>query len=179
MFKFVPYDETTHRDHFLQLNVEHLTWFVEEAFTRHNIDTTTLTGPPTVQEYVEENLDDFTSVRPPKGIIYMIETDENAVGMGALRELSEGVGEIKRMYIRPEYRGRGLGKKLLKKLIEKAREFGYTVLRLDTADFMTAAQNLYRSAGFKEINEYPGCEIPEWYRSYGKFMEKLLNRKAR
>ncbi|UCE96802.1 MAG: hypothetical protein JSV51_04215, partial [Candidatus Bathyarchaeota archaeon] len=79
MFRFVPYDETTHRDHFLQLNVEHLTWFVEEAFTRHNIDITTLRGPPTVQEYVEANLDDFTSIRPPKGIIYIVETDESVV----------------------------------------------------------------------------------------------------
>ena len=63
--------------------------------------------------------------------------------------------------------------------IEKAREFGFTSLRLDTADFMTAAQNLYRSVGFKEIDEYPGCEIPEWYRPYSKFMEKLLNGNAR
>lgn len=177
MFKFVPYDEASHRDHFFKLNVEHLNWFVREALTRHNIDTTKLTGPPTVEEYVEAKLDDFTSIRPPKGIIYIIEADEKVVGMGALKKLEEGVGEIKRMYIRPEYRGQGLGKELLNKLIEKAREFEYTVLRLDTADFMTVAQNLYRSAGFKEIGEYPGCEIPEWYRPYSKFMEKLLNHK--
>ena len=175
MARFVRYDETVHRDHFLKLNVEHLNWFVREAFTRHNIDTTALTGPPTVQEYVETNFDDFTSLRPPKGIIYMVETEGNVVGMGALRELEEEVGEIKRMYIRPKYRGRGLGKKLLKKLIEKAKEFGYSTLRLDTADFMTVAQNIYRSIGFKEIEEYSGCETPEWYRPYSKFMEKLLN----
>jgi len=175
LVKFVPYDETAHRHHFLKLNVEHLNWFVEEAFTRHNIDATALAGPPTIQEYVETHLDDFTSIRPPKGIIYMVETEGNVVGMGALRELEEGIGEIKRMYIRPKYRGRGLGKELLGKLIEKAKEFGYTTLRLDTADFMTVAQNIYRSAGFKEIDEYTGCEIPEWYRPYSKFMEKLLN----
>jgi ribosomal protein S18 acetylase RimI-like enzyme len=170
----VPYDKTIHKEQFLKLNVEHLNWFVEKAFTQHTIDTTTLTGPATVQEYVETNLDRFTSIRPPNGIIYIIETDKNVVGMGALRELGDGVGEIKRMYIRPKYRGRGLGKRLLGKLMEKAREFGYMVLRLDTADFMTVAQSIYRSVGFKEIDEYPGCEIPEWYRQYSLFMEKKL-----
>ena len=174
LVNFVPYDEMTHRDHFLKLNVEHLNWFVEEAFARHNIDTIAIAGPRTVQEYVETHLDEFTSIKPPKGIIYMVETEGKVVGMGALRELKEGVGEIKRMYIRPKYRGRGLGKKLLQKLMEKAKEFGYTTLRLDTADFMIVAQNIYRSAGFKEIEEYPGCETPEWYRPYSKFMEKLL-----
>lgn len=173
LVKFVPYDKRTHRAHFLKLNVEHLNWFVEQAFTRHDIDMTLLKGP-SVQEYVEIHLDDFTSIRPPKGIIYIVEVDGEVVGMGALRELEEGVGEIKRMYIRPKYRGRGLGKKLLKKLMEKAKEFGFSTLRLDTADFMIIAQNIYRSVGFKEIDEYAGCEIPEWYRPYSKFMEKLL-----
>jgi GNAT superfamily N-acetyltransferase len=136
LFRFVPYDETIHRNHFLKLNIEHLNWFVEKAFTTHDIDIAALTGPPSVEDYVKAHLDKFTSIKPPNGIIYIIETDKNVVGMGALKELGEGIGEIKRMYIRPEYRGRGLGKKLLKKLIEKAKEFGYATLRLDTADFM-------------------------------------------
>jgi ribosomal protein S18 acetylase RimI-like enzyme len=158
----------------VKLNVEHLTWFVAQAVTRHRIDLPVLTGPPTVQAYVEAHLDEFTSIRPPDGIIYIIETATKVVGMGALRALGNGVGEIKRMYIRPRDRGQGLGKKLLQKLIGKAREFGYTTLRLDTADFMTVAQHIYRAAGFTEIDEYPGCELPEWYRPYGMFMEKRL-----
>ena len=173
MVKFVPYDKNVHRDHFLKLNVEHLGWFVNEAFKRHDIDASLLEGP-SVQEYVETHLDDFTSIEPPQGIIYMVEIEGNVIGMGALRKLEERVGEIKRMYIRPEYRGRGLGKQLLRKLLEKAREFGYSILRLDTADFMTVAQNIYRSEGFTERDEYPGCEIPGWYRPYSKFMEKHL-----
>jgi ribosomal protein S18 acetylase RimI-like enzyme len=170
---FVIYDPRAHRDLFLKLNVEHLNWFVEEAVSRHSIDLSALEGP-SIQEYVEAHLDEFTSIRPPKGIIYMVEAEGTIVGMGILRELEEGVGEIKRMYIRPKYRRRGFGKALLKMLMEKAEEFGFSTLRLDTADFMIVAQNIYRSAGFKEIGEYAGSEIPEWYRPYTVFMEKIL-----
>jgi ribosomal protein S18 acetylase RimI-like enzyme len=171
---FVPYDKKAHRDHFLKLNVEHLNWFVKEAFARHKIDVSSIEGP-TVEEYVEKNLDDFTSIQPPEGIIYIVETQGKVVGMGMLRKLEDRVGEIKRMYIRQQYRGRGLGKMLLNKLMAKAEEFGYSTLRLDTADFMTVAQSIYRSVGFKEIDEYVGSEVPEWYRPYIKYMEKSLN----
>lgn len=178
LVKFVPYDEDVHRAQFFALNVEYLTWFVDEAFARHNIDVTSLSGQ-TVQEYVETFLDDFVKIRPSKGIIYLLAIEGNVVGMGALRELEKRVGEIKRMYIRPEYRGRGFGKELVKRLIDKGREFGYSTLRLDTADFMTVAHNVYRSAGFKEIDCYSGCETPEWYQLYCIFMEKTLETKMR
>ena len=66
-----------------------------------------------------------------------------------------------------------------RKLMEKAEELGYSTLRLDTADFMTVAQGIYRSAGFKEISEYGGSEIPEWFRPYSVYMEKHLKPNAR
>ena len=174
MVNFVTYDALAHRDQFLKLNVEHLNWFIEEAVSRHSIDLSALEGP-SVQEYVEAHLDEFTSLRPPKGIIYMVEAKGTIVGMGILKGLEEGVGEIKRMYIRPKYRRRGFGKALLKRLRKKAEEFGFSTLRLDTADFMIVAQKIYRSAGFKEIDEYAGSEISEWYRPYAVFMEKIVS----
>jgi GNAT superfamily N-acetyltransferase len=94
--------------------------------------------------------------------------------MGVLKKLEEGVGEINRMYIRPAYRGRSYGKTLLNRLIDKGRELGYSTLRLDSADFMTTAHHIYRYVGVKEIDEYLGSEIPEWYRPYAVFMEKKL-----
>ena len=110
LVNFVPYDEMTHRDPFLKLNVEHLNWFVKEAFARHNIDTIAIAGPRTVQEYVETHLDEFTSIRPPKGIIYMVEAEGKVVGMGALRELEEGVGEISACIFVQNIEGVVLGK---------------------------------------------------------------------
>jgi ribosomal protein S18 acetylase RimI-like enzyme len=63
-------------------------------------------------------------------------------------------------------------------LVRRAREVGYSILRLETADFMRAALKIYRSVGFKERGEYPGNEVPEWYRPYCIFMEKSLKSKS-
>ena len=75
------------------------------------------------------------------------------MGMGALKKLEEKVGEIKRMYIRPEYRG-GLGRRMYGLLEDKAKEFGFNVLRLDTSRLMEAALYLYNKVGFIEIEGY-------------------------
>ena len=94
--------------------------------------------------------------------------------MGALIPVDEKVGEIKRMYIRPEYRGKGLGKKLLMKLLDSAKTFGYLSLRLESQDFMTVAHQLYRSMGFQDTEPFPDCETPSWYVPYNVFMKIKL-----
>ncbi|MFW9884777.1 MAG: GNAT family N-acetyltransferase, partial [Candidatus Thorarchaeota archaeon] len=114
------------------------------------------------------------ALKPPKGFVLVLEDEEKLVGMGVIKTIGEGIGEVRRMYIRPEYRGRGYGKELMQKLLNQAEEVGYFTLRLETADFMRAALNVYRSSGFKERGEYPGLEVPEWYRPYCIFMEKKL-----
>lgn len=129
----------------------------------HNIDPEVHGGGQTIQEYVEIHLDKFAKIKPPKGIIYIVESEGKAIGMGALCPLDIGVGEIKRMYIRQEQRGKGIGRRLLTKLLNKAKEFGYTSLRLESQDFMTVAHKLYRSIGFQETDAYPGSETPDWY----------------
>jgi len=127
----------------------------------------------TIREYVDEHLEELTSLSPPHGIIYLLSVDGNVEGMGAIRKLRDEIGEIKRMYIRPFYRGRGYGKQMLDKLLEAGREFGCSTFLLDTAKFMTAAQHIYRSAGFKEREEYPESEIPATFLPYWLFMEKV------
>jgi len=93
--------------------------------------------------------------------------------MGAIKKLKDHIGEIKRMYIQPSYRGRGYGKQLLNKLLEKGREFGFSTFRLETSKFMKAAQHIYYSAGFVESEEYPEVETPLILRQYQIFMEKI------
>jgi ribosomal protein S18 acetylase RimI-like enzyme len=72
----------------------------------------------------------------------------------ALRPLDGDVGEVKRLYIRPGWRGQGLGRLLVARVIEEARAAGYGCLRLDTLPSMAAAQALYRSFGFELAAAY-------------------------
>ncbi|HYB42660.1 MAG TPA: GNAT family N-acetyltransferase [Candidatus Methylomirabilis sp.] len=78
------------------------------------------------------------------------------VGTAAVRALAPGVGEIKRMWIRPRCQGRGLGRRLMSRCLEEARALGFRTLRLDTERRMEAALHLYRSFGFTEIPDYNG-----------------------
>jgi GNAT superfamily N-acetyltransferase len=126
------------------------------------------------EEMVEEHRASLDKFMPPKGRLLLAYVEDTPVGVACLKELEGTTGEVKRMYVRPEYRGRGIGKALMQKLIAEAAEIGYTCLRLDSARFMAEAHRLYSSMGFEEIQPYEGSEIPEEFRSYWLFMEKEL-----
>ena len=78
-------------------------------------------------------------------------TDGKAAGCGALRYLEPGVGEVKRMFVLPEFRGRGIARQLLSALESTARERGYSTLRLETGTRRPEAIGLYKSVGYSEI----------------------------
>ena len=171
--RFVPYNEETHRNQFFELNLEYLTGINELSYTKHGVK---VNPGGTVLEYVESVFPTYAAIKPPEGVICILEVDGEAEGMGVLKKLEDGVGEIKRMYIRPRTRGNGYGKGILEWLEEMAREFGFWALRLDTAEFLEAAVHIYRKAGFKEIQQYSGGEWVERsdVKTIALYMEKKL-----
>jgi len=168
---FIQLDPEVYLEEFVQLNIETITWHSEQLNKKYKINTTSNTGQ-NVREYVDEHLKDLTGLKPPNGIIYLLKVEDKIVGMGVIKKLNDDIGEIERMYIRPDYRGRGLGKQMLNRLLKDGRDLGCSTFRLSTPKFAKAAQHIYRSVGFIEREEYPESEVPDTLRQYWLYMEK-------
>jgi GNAT superfamily N-acetyltransferase len=91
----------------------------------------------------------------PTGALLLVEDPAGqVVGTAAVRQLSPGVGELKRMWLRPACQGRGLGRRLMDASLDEARRLGCRTLRLDSESKLEAAVHLYRVYGFAEIPRY-------------------------
>jgi len=100
----------------------------------------------------------------PHGVLWVAWEDEDALGCVALHELASDTAELKRMYVRPESRGRGVARRLTEHAIAVATARGYSRLRLGTLPDMLAAQQLYASLGFRRIPPYRPVEFGEtWF----------------
>jgi len=97
---------------------------------------------------------------PPDGRLLLAWHHERPVGCIALRRIDATTGEVKRLYVRPEARGRRTGRQLVEQVIAATRAIGYRRLVLDTLPQMVEAQSLYRSFGFSEIPAYYANPLP-------------------
>ena len=91
---------------------------------------------------------------PPSGRLYLAWYNAEAVGCLGLREIEKRVCEIKRLYVKPDFRGKQTGRNLAKAAIKAAKNIGYEYIRLDTLPAMESANTLYRSLGFETIEPY-------------------------
>ena len=107
------------------------------------------------QNFAEELANLPGDYTPPGGRLLLVQEFNQIMGCIALRQLGPTTCEMKRLFVRPEYRDRKLGRVLVEAIIEEARKIGYTHMRLDTiTDRMERAAALYKAIGFVEIAPY-------------------------
>ncbi len=99
----------------------------------------------------------------PAGALLVVRDGAEAIGCGALKRLDDETCEIKRMYLTPNWRGRGISALLLEALERRARELGYRRARLDTGDRQPSARRLYQGAGYRPIPDYNGNSMARFW----------------
>lgn len=99
-------------------------------------------------------LDAFT--RPRGGVFLLANLAGTPVGCAGVRRLDDHTAELRRVFVRDHARGCGVGRSLLASALVAARDLGYDRIRLDTGSYLRAAQALFRSVGFREIDDYNG-----------------------
>ncbi len=137
---------------------QHHAWFVEQVFGHQDLrlELTQLA----------------TEYGPPNGRTLLARSDDQIYGGGAFRRLPDGTCEMKRLYVSDRFKGRGTGRRLAEALIDAARTDGFLLMRLDTANLLTEAIQMYRKLGFRDCA--PHRDYPENLRPHLVFMELPL-----
>jgi GNAT superfamily N-acetyltransferase len=174
MVDIVFYNPDVHSDEYRQMYIEWLSEQMDELKEKHAVDFFSESGR-TAEEIVDANLNRYSGLKPPQGVFRILEVEGAVAGMVALMKLSESRGFINLMYNRTEYRGGGYGKLLFHRLLDEGRKIGVTCFQLWTPVFSEAAHHIYRSTGFKEVEEYPEnlmSNQPPLLQPYSICMEK-------
>ncbi len=139
-------------DHVITLSREYVVWMTTEIRERYpELD---------IHEFTSEHAYDDVRKKfpgehvPPDGCLLVALNGSEACGCVALGRLTRTIGEMRTLYVRPAYRGMGVGRKLAEASLSEARKFGYSYVRLDTLAFMDSALKLYRSLGFYDTAPY-------------------------
>ena len=111
-----------------------------------------------------------SEMAPPDGVFLVGYDGDRVVAIGGVRRLGDRLGEIKRMYVVPDARSRGVGRALLAALEDASRELGYDRVRLDAGPAQQHSKSLFRRTGYREIDKYNGNHIAYY------FAEKDLRR---
>lgn len=107
-----------------------------------------------IQNYSEEMKHLENKYGLPDGRLYLVYCDEKLAGCIGLRKIDSQNCEMKRLYVRPQFRGRKIGDLLVEKIIDDAKKIGYSYMLLDTLPFLKSAIHMYKKYGFYEISSY-------------------------
>ena len=111
----------------------------------------------------------------PKGRLILVhDAQGRLVGCGTLQEIRPGVGELKRLYVRPEANGHGLGRKIVAARIDAARQMGWQRLYVNAIIGNEDMLRIYRKLGFEFVERFEGCSDPEEVADYFVYMTKSL-----
>lgn len=150
--------------------------FYDNFNATHSIIVNELNIDFNVDDFLEQEMAKLKQFSPPDGRLILAELNGEKAGCAALRKIAEGIGEVKRMYVKPEFRRKGIGRALLQSIIDEASKIGYSKIQLDSPYFATAAQTLYREFGFQKTSPYPESDIPEHLHPQWIFMELVIAR---
>ncbi|PCH70712.1 MAG: GNAT family N-acetyltransferase [Rhodobacteraceae bacterium] len=129
---------------------------------------------PALKEFWDQ-IDEFL---PPEGRLFIASDDDGRfIGCGSLKQVGGGKGELKRLFVRPEARGTGLGRRLVDLRIEAAHEMGLSTLLVDTLTANVEMRGLYAKLGFSEIDLFPESATFQRFpalRQYMRFYELKL-----
>lgn len=171
--EFITASVASHRSELIEINVEYVAWVMSEIEKHFGVPANEIVGM-SASEYVPTVIEKVCGEPPPRGVFYLLRVNGQLAGMGGLRGARAGVAEIKRIYIRPGFRGLKLGQRILDRLLADARSFGFQSLHLDTAPFMKSAHRLYERNGFTDCPAYEGVEVPEAFHDQWRFMERTI-----
>ncbi len=133
-------------------------WFVDQALSQQSLDS-------------ELNALSAT-YGPPEGKTLLATRDGQICGGGAYHKFSDGICEMKRLFVPARFRGQGTGRRLCEAIIASARHDGFRLMRLDTGNLLTEAIGMYQSIGFRRCAPYQ--DYPEKLMRYLVFMEMPL-----
>jgi len=106
-------------------------------------------------QHIDQEIQTFPLIySEPKGSFFIAKDREKVIGCIGMKDLGNGICEMKRLYVKDEYKGQGIGGELIKTIIEEAKSKGYRKMRLDTLCKMVQAISLYKRYGFYEIAQY-------------------------
>lgn len=171
--QFIVADIRLHRAEILALNVEYLSWVFSQIDEFFGGSCAEVVGMP-ADAYVESVIDKICDRSPPDGIFYLVTVDGVPAAMGGLRGLNPHTAEVKRIYVRPAFRGLALGERVLTQLLADAKSFGYRTACLDTGPFMKSAHRVYERCRFVDRTPYPEAEVPVEFHGRWRFMERSL-----
>jgi len=154
----IPYSEDLHREDYYDMLYEYFTWYDKEILDHYGFH---LFPNGIVKPIVNEYAPSWTALKPPEGVVLILQVDGKNAGTCRVNILEKGVGEINNLYIYPQYRRMGYSTKMMDKIEDAARDCGFNILRLDHGVFNVPAHRLYEKLGYKVIARYTEKSILE------------------